>query len=295
MNKKNATKKRLVCYLSVTFLITWAPMFLFIASGEKYDATKPGTNLLLTFAMLCPAIGTFITRAVTKEGFALTGENSLLLGIRFQNKKWIWYLAAFAFPFLYGLINNTLWFLFVPGGFNPDMLEKNGMTPFSVFEGLILCVMSAVFMSFGALGEELGWRTYLYPKLEELFGLKKALLIGGIIWGIWHFPMVAVGHVGTGYFGEPYTGFLFFAIMTTGIGCLAYLVTKKTQSVWPAVFLHAFNNTNPYPLLFFMDMDKATGFFKDGLFMQITNAAAIWIVVLITLPLWKEKKTRLSH
>lgn len=42
-------------------------------------------------------------------------------------------------------------------------------------------ISSSFLLSFGALGEEIGWRTYLYPKLEEPYGTTKAVIIGGII------------------------------------------------------------------------------------------------------------------
>ena len=57
---------------------------------------------------------------------------------------------------------------------------------------LVLVTMSgwstAIIASIGALGEELGWRTYMYPKLEKLIGPAGSVIVGGIIWGIWHFP-----------------------------------------------------------------------------------------------------------
>lgn len=43
-----------------------------------------------------------------------------------------------------------------------------------------------------ALGEEIGWRGFLLPRLEPL-GQWKAILVSGIIWGIWHAPVIAQG------------------------------------------------------------------------------------------------------
>lgn len=263
-DEKAWLKKRLICYLIVTFALTWIPMFLFLGLGGKYDSNQPETALLCMYAMLCPAAAVLITRKLTKEGFAATGKDSLLLGIRFADGKWFWYLMAFGYPLLYMIIADTLWFVLVPGSFDPSMPERSGLSLMSMLYIPLCGMINAVAVSFGALGEELGWRTYLYPKLEELFGLKKALILGGLIWSVWHFPLVAVGHVGTGYWGEPYTGFLLFTIDTAFMGCVAYLVVKKTDSVWPAVFLHAFYNTGSSILVPFMNEEKATGIFRDG-------------------------------
>ena len=44
-----------------------------------------------------------------------------------------------------------------------------------------------------ALGEELGWRGYLHEKLISR-GFWKCSLITGIIWGLWHAPLILQGH-----------------------------------------------------------------------------------------------------
>jgi membrane protease YdiL (CAAX protease family) len=43
-----------------------------------------------------------------------------------------------------------------------------------------------------AFGEEFGWRGYLLPKLLPLGEVKAALIIG-LIWGLWHLPVLIVG------------------------------------------------------------------------------------------------------
>ena len=62
--------------------------------------------------------------------------------------------------------------------------------------------------SFFTFGEEFGWRAYLQPKLMPL-GFRKAMLLMGLIWGVWHWPLIAMGHnYGLDYFGAPWTGML---------------------------------------------------------------------------------------
>ena len=44
-----------------------------------------------------------------------------------------------------------------------------------------------------AVGEEIGWRGYMMPRLKERFSLFTGRLLGGILWGVWHWlPMLAV-------------------------------------------------------------------------------------------------------
>jgi len=56
-------------------------------------------------------------------------------------------------------------------------------------------------------GEEWGLRGYLLPKMAKKFSLVKMLLIIGVIWGLWHAPLTALGHnYGVGYPGFPFLG-----------------------------------------------------------------------------------------
>ena len=54
---------------------------------------------------------------------------------------------------------------------------------------LVVNITVGVLVSLVAyLGEELGWRAFMYPILIDKLGTKKGLLSGGIIWGFWHLP-----------------------------------------------------------------------------------------------------------
>ncbi len=41
----------------------------------------------------------------------------------------------------------------------------------------------------GPLGEELGWRAFLYPAFKDNYGWMASALIVGIIWALWHAPL----------------------------------------------------------------------------------------------------------
>jgi membrane protease YdiL (CAAX protease family) len=44
--------------------------------------------------------------------------------------------------------------------------------------------------AFGALGEEVGWRGYLLPRLVEVLGMRRAGLLSGFLHGLWHVPLI---------------------------------------------------------------------------------------------------------
>ncbi|MDD1741769.1 MAG: CPBP family intramembrane metalloprotease [Methanotrichaceae archaeon] len=102
-----------------------------------------------------------------------------------------------------------------------------------------------------AFGEEFGWRAYSLPKLLPLGG-RKAILIMGIIWGVWHWPVIAMGHnYGFYYPGAPWTVMLAMIWFTVIVETFLGWVTLRSRSVWPAVIGHAaINGISGLPLLF---------------------------------------------
>ena len=141
-----------------------------------------------------------------------------------------------------------LYYVFFPRAYDLTLLDELvaifGIKREMLWVVTIYFMMSSIWLSVCALGEEIGWRAYLYPKLEEVMGEGKALLVGGVIWAVWHFPMLYIGHnFGKGYWGEPWTGFAAFTIYCVAIGSVLYFFTKKTKSVWVAGFMHSIHNT----------------------------------------------------
>lgn len=55
---------------------------------------------------------------------------------------------------------------------------------------MIYAAFSGVFL---AMGEEIGWRGFLLPKMDLLMSCKKAIILSGFIWVIWHFPLLIAG------------------------------------------------------------------------------------------------------
>ncbi|MFY7068250.1 CPBP family intramembrane glutamic endopeptidase [Nocardiopsis changdeensis] len=108
--------------------------------------------------------------------------------------------------------------------------------------------MAAFINLLPALGEELGWRGWLLPKLMPL-GTLPALLVSGVIWGVWHAPLVLLGY---NYPDAP--GWLAVVMMTgmcTVVGAVFGWLRLRSGSVWPAALAHAaFNGAGGTYLLF---------------------------------------------
>jgi membrane protease YdiL (CAAX protease family) len=120
---------------------------------------------------------------------------------------------------------------------------------------LLLMFVSSVSNCFVTIGEEFGWRGWLLTSLRPL-GTWPALLIVGVVWGLWHAPLILLGYD----FGRPdITG---LGLMVGGcimIGILFGWLRLRTGSVWPAVFAHAALNGSTAMLLgLLMDSGAST-------------------------------------
>ncbi|MBF4580111.1 CPBP family intramembrane glutamic endopeptidase [Frigoribacterium sp. VKM Ac-2530] len=100
-----------------------------------------------------------------------------------------------------------------------------------------------------ALGEELGWRGFLLPRLLPL-GTAPAVLVSGVAWGLWHTPLILLGY---NYGGET-PGWLGVLMMTgtcVVVGAVFAWLRLRSASVWPAALAHgAFNAAAGSYLLF---------------------------------------------
>lgn len=114
---------------------------------------------------------------------------------------------------------------------------------FNIYEFLITLASYFVIYFFAAwtlyFGEEFGWRVYLQDRLFPLLGGYKGVLVLGIIWGIWHYPMNAMGY---NFPGQPILGNALMTVFTIIFGIILSYAVLKTGSIWIAVIMHLINN-----------------------------------------------------
>lgn len=99
-----------------------------------------------------------------------------------------------------------------------------------------------------AMGEELGWRGWLLPKLLPL-GVAPAILISGLIWGLWHAPLVLLGY---NYPTAPgWLGIIMMCGMCVVIGAVFSWLRIRSGSVWAPALAHgAFNAAAGFSIVF---------------------------------------------
>lgn len=234
----NKNKKRLWIYCGITFVITWLLIALIPLTGEAYGGLF--STLLLAGCMFIPTIGNVLTRIITKEGF-----KDFKLAPKWKGNVKYYVLSYFIFTLLI-FLGVALYFLVFRDSFDFYAMTTltNGSMPVS-FPTIGVYVLGAALLSpiiniIPTLGEEIGWRGYLLYKLQNEYGTVKAIVFSGIIWGLWHAPMIVLGHnYGTGYWGYPVSGILLMILWCTMLGTVEGYVTIKTGSVIPAAICHS--------------------------------------------------------
>ena len=291
MDKKTQLK-RLVIFLVLAFGLAWAYEFMFIGNGFVWNMKDPGSAKLISLVslgMLAPAIAHILTRVFTKEGFKPAGKESMMLGINLSDGKWKVFLFAILIPLVYSASADLLLCLTTRGLFDTNVLPDSGMPNNMALLIPVGAVSNGVFLSFAAFGEEFGWRAYMMPKLKALMGRYPALIVGGIIWGLWHAPLTCIGHnFGTDYPGFPYVGIILMCLYCILLGGILTYVTEKSGSVWPAAFLHGVNNASPNIFAAFMNPEKLN---QISLFKHMICTLIPFILILLIIEMCDVKKT----
>ena len=132
------------------------------------------------------------------------------------------------------------------------------------------------------LGEELGWRAYLLPRLRSLGFWKANVLLCGI-WSLWHAPLLLLGH---NYPNAPVQGLLFMTGFCLVIGTLINWSSWRTRSVWPAVLGNGAINGSAAAILLF----HAEGDTFDPRWTGMTGVSGWILPLLLVLVLMALKK-----
>ena len=258
--------KRALIFLAVTFAITYLYDFLVVyplALGEaSYAGAFVSPEMISAAAvaatMLFPALGVVITRLVTGEGFV-----NCVMKPKPARQSLPWFAVAWFGPTLLVIAGAVVYFLLFPGDFDPtastfveaqrtaavqagadsaslaafDMAAANPLL--LVLPLLGACAIAPVLNIVSTFGEEWGWRGYLLPKMATQLPIVPTLLITGVIWGLWHAPLVALGHnYGTGYPTAPFGGIVAMCLWCILLAVFLSYVTIRTGSTLAAAFGH---------------------------------------------------------
>ncbi len=243
-------------YLVFTFITTWTIHIIgFHDLNSGNMAGMMSFSYSVSLGMLIPTLGAFFAKAKIREmGWKPNFD---------KNIKPI--LFAWLMPTIFTLVGAAFYFMVFPEDFDTSgaylsvealtELEKSGSSyaGYIVKEIFYSLTSFYTFLAiFWGLGEEIGWRGFLYPELKMRLGKIKGVLLGGVIHGVWHFPLMLLAgyQYGTDYIGAPILGMFAFCIFTVSTGIISDHLYEKTQCIWlPAIFHGTVNSSiNPYML-----------------------------------------------
>ncbi len=254
-------KHPFLTYIFLAFTISWAGWFVLILSDTAPGFFNPW-KLLAAFG---PSLaGLFIISLVSGD----EGLKKIWAQLTKFRINWVWYLIGLAAPPL--LMLTSLWIHILLGGTGLSFND-----PAEIYR--VIPVFLLV-LFFSVLGEEIGWRGFALPWLQERFNALTSSLILGLIWAFWHLPLFWL----PGGFHQqlPLTWFL---LQTISITILYTWVYNATQgSLWIILLLHAASNTafGVLPML----PEAASGSLRPAWILNILLILAGALVILINGP-----------
>jgi len=233
-------RQEIIVFLALTFALSSIFYTKIIAGGGLGEVSSG----VITGLMWCPGIAALITR------LALTRD---LRGLGWRPGKLRFLAAGYFTPLLYAaLAYGLVWLLSGGSFFDRDIIAKIAAA-LSERKGwsfgseaavlaayfLLIATRGVFFGCISALGEEIGWRGLLVPRLAETRSYTQTSWISGIIWAVWHWPLILLA----GYQGSsPAFSLVTFTLMAVAASFILAWLRLRSGSVWTAMLLHASHN-----------------------------------------------------
>ncbi len=219
--------KKVIIYSCIAYGITWIIAFSIIFLFRNETITKNQLDFFHSFAAIGPTIAAFIT---TYQFYGKQGIKKLLSKLKFQfpNNQTILITISPILFFLFGLV---IFRLVKMDFYNFEVFAKSNWISINPFIIWLLPLLSY------SIFEEIGWRGFLLPHLQENFSAFKATIILTIIWALWHIPFFfyrfnfTLG-IGIGFFFGIFVG----SIILTSI------YNSSKGILFPVIFFHFLNN-----------------------------------------------------
>jgi len=228
------TKNSIMFYTILTAALS--SIFYVLVIHRSGGGRSPGS--LILGLLWCPGISALVTR------LAFQG-NLRGLGLGWGQTKY--QFASYWIPLAYsGVVYVPFWLAGYYDSNNRllDALVRrfpnvpHAAAPLVVFS--LLATAGVVGSCISALGEELGWRGFLVPQLAKVTSYPRVALISGVIWALWHYPIILFADYHGG--GPLWYSIACFTTMVLGISFLFTWMRLRSGSVWTGVLLHASHN-----------------------------------------------------
>jgi membrane protease YdiL (CAAX protease family) len=238
-------KKKALLFIGLTFFFSWLIAILFYVSGGRLNM-HVATAVLVLYMFVPMTMAIIVRKFVYKEPVKDLGISWIL------NR---WFLVAWLLPACVAFATLGVSLLFPGIRYSPEMVglferfssiltqeqiellkkqfEASPIHPIwiALLQGLVAGITINAVAGFG---EELGWRGFLQKELYYL-GFWKSSAVIGIIWGIWHAPIIIQGY---NYPQHPLAGVFMMTVFTLLLSPIFSYVSLKARSVIAAAVIH---------------------------------------------------------
>lgn len=268
----------------------WFVYFYFLLTGlylagSIVSLIQPGLGTTLTSLLLLPSfLGLILLVILRWRG----GKNTFVEAGMAGGRARIWFgyglclVIFFAFQTWLNYIFKLGTLVDLKTAF-PQMATANMSPAVLMLSMVVSTLVTGPFLGLIiTFGEEYGWRGFLQTELIRL-GRIRGVFILGIIWGIWHWPVIWMGY---NYPGQPLLGSLFMVAYCIILAYFLAYAVFKSKGLWTAAYLHALNNQ---ALSFFIlaVVTPTSTIFSFGIGLPALLLGAIVVLLLLRDPIWK--------
>lgn len=234
------TKERsgtaLTMYLLLTALICATPYILMAHQG-----IRGGGGGYVVALMWGPATAAILTVWRLKLGWSWLGFDW-----RDPDSAWLSYLLPISYALAAYLV---IWITGMGSFAQPENIAPLArqlgwsFTNPAIFVPLYFLFIGAtgiIGATAHGLGEEIGWRGFMAPLLHDRFGFTGGALLTGVIWTLWHVPLIIYSDYNS---AAPYWfALICFFILVMNLTFIMAWFRLKSGSVWPAAIMHGCHN-----------------------------------------------------
>jgi membrane protease YdiL (CAAX protease family) len=266
LDERRKTLREILVFLALTAIFSTLAYIPIVQTGTIEGAQSKLAGLL----MLAPGLAAIITylffeRSLRPIGWRLGKIQYLILSI--------------LIPIIYCLIGYGLVWLTKWGQYNGQLSS----VPIPLIATLIITG------TFGALLEEIAWRGFLVPKMIIITSFTKTALISGLIWAVWHYPLIIFSNVRIGNTPQLY-GIICFTILAIGVSFATAWLRLKSGSVWTAALLHGSHNVFMLHVFNTLTTDTGSTWLLLGEYGAVTAVMGIFLIIIFWI-----LRTRLSE
>ena len=250
-----SARKELATFLGLTFGVSAGLYWLILSSGGLAQGQRYIPALMWT-----PGVSALATRMVLHH-------NVRDLGWRWPATRWV--ALSYFVPLVYATAAYAVVWLTGLGDLSLARFRDNA---------LLFVVVGSLLSVFMSAGEEIGWRGFLVPVLARTMLLGRTACVSGGIWVAWHAPLILFGDYSNGL--PKWYALGCFTIMTLSVALPLAWLRLRTDSVWPAAFLHASHNLYVQGFFDRVTVDTGVTRWLTGEFaaaLAVTTGATAWL------------------